>query len=230
MSGRQDDARSLASPLWRAAARVLLALGSLSALVRWGVGPVASVAAVTFIVGVSVGIMIDLKTVGRAVRLAALATGLLLTGSAMLAGLTWSDVVLLVPLLALGGLLLRRRPEESTETVTALEDPPAIFLPDLDAQAAALPALSDDELCQWWRRTFTALGEAGTAGQRLDVVRARQLYLDEIERRHPTELRAWLASGARAAGNPMPFLTRRQGSGLQPLDGPSDSASGDARP
>src|SRR6478735_1039458 len=175
MRGRQDDARLLASPLWRTAARLLLVLGSLSALVRWGVGPVASVAAVTFIVGVSVGIMIDLKTVGRAARLAALATGLLLTGGAMLAGLTWSDLVLLVPLVALGGLLLTRRPEEVTETETCPEETPVISLPDLDSQASALPSLSDDELCQWWRRSFTVLGEAGTAGLRLDVVRARQL-------------------------------------------------------
>jgi len=40
-------------------------------------------------------------------------------------------------------------------------------------------------------------------------VEQRQLYLDEFERRNPTGLAEWLASGARAAGDPTRFIMRR---------------------
>lgn len=43
----------------------------------------------------------------------------------------------------------------------------------------------------------------------LRVVQQRQLYLDELERRNPAGLAAWLASGARAAGDPTRFIVPR---------------------
>jgi hypothetical protein len=42
------------------------------------------------------------------------------------------------------------------------------------------------------------------------VVAQRQVYLDEMERRSPSGLRAWLESGARAAGGPERFLGKRR--------------------
>jgi hypothetical protein len=41
----------------------------------------------------------------------------------------------------------------------------------------------------------------------MDAVAVRQRFLDEFERRNSSGLAAWLASGARAAGNPLPYLT-----------------------
>jgi len=41
------------------------------------------------------------------------------------------------------------------------------------------------------------------------VVQLRQRYLDELQRRCPQGVARWLASGARAAGNPMTYLESR---------------------
>ena len=71
---------------------------------------------------------------------------------------------------------------------------------------SSVRALSDAELCRAWRVSFGALDAAMTAGARARVVALRQSYLDEIDRRHPTGLAAWLSSGARAAGNPTRYL------------------------
>jgi hypothetical protein len=66
--------------------------------------------------------------------------------------------------------------------------------------------LDDDALCWAWRRSYVVLQRTHTAPRRLHVVEVRQAYLDELERRNAMGLSAWLASGARAAGNPSPFI------------------------
>ena len=71
---------------------------------------------------------------------------------------------------------------------------------------AAVPAtpsldrMTDPELCQAWRRSFRAL--EGSPADRLVVVQLRADYLDEMARRHPDRVEAWLAAGGRAAGGP----------------------------
>lgn len=228
-----DRARALVLRAWRRAAWATLVLGTACAAVTWGIGPAASAAAAVMIVGLSVGIMVDVRTLRRALHVAAVAAGVLLTAGAALASLSWSDVLLLGPLVASGWLLLAS-PSRSVEPDTAPASEEGTeelrtFL-DPECEQELLHALSDDELCRQWRFSFTALADASTPELRAEVVRARQLYLDEIERRHPRELQAWLASGARAAGNPMPFLGRSRGSGIESLEGPADSTPGDGRP
>jgi len=81
---------------------------------------------------------------------------------------------------------------------------PLTELPD----AAAVSGLDDRALCRAWRRSYVQLEGSMASSRREEVVGLRQLYLDELARRHPDEVRRWLASGARAAGNPLPFLER----------------------
>jgi hypothetical protein len=69
-------------------------------------------------------------------------------------------------------------------------------------------ALTDEELCQSWRASYTVLQHQHSAAQMAATVAERQTYLDELERRNPRGFAAWLASGARAPGNPLPYLTR----------------------
>lgn len=89
-------------------------------------------------------------------------------------------------------------------------------LPDADT----LGTLDDEALCRAWRRSFVHLSASRLPARRLEVVSLRQAYLDELARRHPTAVQHWLASGARAASNPMPFLEGRlEGA---PLDGRDD--------
>lgn len=75
----------------------------------------------------------------------------------------------------------------------------------------AVRQLSTQELCREWRRSFTALQLATGPEQQLHVVGVRQLYLDEMERRCPSALQAWLASGARAASGPERYLLQDPG-------------------
>jgi len=62
--------------------------------------------------------------------------------------------------------------------------------------------MSDLDLCRAWRRSFVLLERTTTARSRLLVVRMRASYLDELEQRGGDAFRAWLESGARAAGDP----------------------------
>ena len=73
-----------------------------------------------------------------------------------------------------------------------------------------LKSLDDDALCLAWRRSFLLLEEARSAVERLSIVEQRQKYLDELQQRSPEGVAAWLASGARASGNPFPYLIDHQ--------------------
>lgn len=81
-------------------------------------------------------------------------------------------------------------------------------VPRPEMPPATLRDLDDEELCLAWRRSFVQLQHATSASVRMLRVQQRQLILDELERRSPDGLAAWLASGCRAAGNPLPFLVR----------------------
>jgi hypothetical protein len=92
--------------------------------------------------------------------------------------------------------------------------------------ADGLHALDDGALCQAWRRSYVRLEASRAADVRLEVVRLRQVYLDELVRRHPAEVRQWLKSGARAAGNPLPFIRRPECQGGAPEDGGREDSRG----
>ncbi len=131
--------------------------------------------------------------------------------SAALAGATVAAYVVTVGLTsAWGGTLHRTRPATTTapptqETPTSTDD---------EADSPTLVAvtrdevrkMTDAELCHAWRRSFVALQRARGVHPRAIVVQNRQLLLDEVDERHPAGLRAWLSSGARAAGGPDRFI------------------------
>ncbi|TCC21584.1 hypothetical protein [Kribbella sindirgiensis] len=68
------------------------------------------------------------------------------------------------------------------------------------------PKHSTAALCKQWRDSYDALRDARTDNQRLRIVMERQRCLDELGRRDPEGLQAWLASAASAAGDPARFL------------------------
>lgn len=95
----------------------------------------------------------------------------------------------------------RERPEEGTGAETAGDKPfPTSML------TSWVQDLSDRELCMAWRAGFDALQSGPSAAGRAQIVALRQVYLDEIERRNPSALTAWLASEPRAAGSPDRYL------------------------
>jgi hypothetical protein len=67
-------------------------------------------------------------------------------------------------------------------------------------------ALSDEELCLEWRRSFVLIEHLADPRLTDHIARRRSGYLDEIERRHPRQFAQWLAAGARAASDPARFL------------------------
>jgi hypothetical protein len=146
----------------------------------------------------------------------------------LLAALGWSGAFLLLMVVApsaLASILLRAgRPELPADPVEAEDAAPADSAVPLDLplpgmrDVDAVRTLDDEALCHAWRRSFVRLESSRGAARRLEVVGLRQLYLDELERRHPAEVHEWLSSGARAAGNPLPFLVRRS---------PDDEAAAD---
>lgn len=75
-----------------------------------------------------------------------------------------------------------------------------------DATLEVPDVLEDADLCLAWCSSYVALQRAKTAESRLRLVTMRALYLDELERRNPSALAAWLSNGARAAAPPRAFV------------------------
>jgi hypothetical protein len=225
-------------------------LGLLCAFAMWGWGPVATISALmvpVFAVSMLTGARGIARSTGIAVRVSVAVVG----AGGFLVAFGWSGAAWLVFLVATSPfariLLLSRQLRISPgsplrwdptqwygENEPADEDPGLLPFPGAGGlktrvvltelpDADGLTALDDQEICVAWRRSYLQLEEPVPTGRRLEVVRLRQLYLDELSRRHPAELRRWLASGARAAGNPLPFLerpARSPASGEQTEDGP----------
>jgi hypothetical protein len=109
---------------------------------------------------------------------------------------------------------LRRRMRSAGPRATFSE--PFSREPPHESASAALPnvkvqEMTTAELCHAWRRSFLLLSSASSILERCRIVGRRQQYLDEFERRSPRGLRAWLASGARAAGSPERFIADHPG-------------------
>jgi hypothetical protein len=103
----------------------------------------------------------------------------------------------------------RSRLTPSSTRLAAMDAALAHTSPALrSAQELSEPAgLTDEQLCQAWCASYRALRDGSSGIQMMDAVAVRQCFLDEFERRNSRGLAAWLASGARAAGNPLPYLT-----------------------
>jgi hypothetical protein len=71
----------------------------------------------------------------------------------------------------------------------------------------AVHELDDRQLCTLWRQLFWQLVDQRSTEGVLSTVAWRQACLDELERRDPAAVRAWIDSGARASGGPERFLT-----------------------
>ncbi len=76
--------------------------------------------------------------------------------------------------------------------------------------------LDDAALCRAWQQSYFRLVSAETTAARLAVVRERQAYLDELQRRHAGVFASWLAGCPRASASPLRHLRearRQHGSG-----------------
>ncbi|WIX85213.1 hypothetical protein [Amycolatopsis sp. DG1A-15b] len=169
------------------------------------------------VLGLAVGILVAAvaphtaraaRTRITALRAGALAAAiffaLCFTVSGMLAtfgGWVTASLVVVCAVAALAAGLRRRAHRPAAGTVAAVTPPPP---------ARPVAALSTDELCTAWRRSYFQLLVSRDAQARRRLVQRRQDYLDEIERRDRSGFLRWLADGARAGGDPGPYLTTRR--------------------
>lgn len=194
--------------------------GLFCAIASWGLGgivlSVVILATATAILASSVWGADGRSAVPGIIRVS-LGTGLITPAAVGLIAIFKFAGVLMVLVLAattprLVSLVKARRQAQGDHRVTPPEPAtprgPATSLaggPAADP-ARELGSLGDAALCWAWRRSFRLLEAATSAAERLSVVEQRQQYLDELTRRSPEGVAAWLASGARASGNPLPYL------------------------
>ncbi|WP_322937747.1 hypothetical protein [Nocardioides bizhenqiangii] len=69
------------------------------------------------------------------------------------------------------------------------------------------PPATDEELCRAWCASYGALHSTTSRRKLLRIVEERAGHLDEMEKRNPGTVAAWVASGATAADNPLPYLS-----------------------
>jgi hypothetical protein len=97
-----------------------------------------------------------------------------------------------------------RQPARSPASRVVPNDRP-VFL--TDTWMTQPPTTMDGPaLCLAWRKTSTMLRRELALPVVETLVRRRQDLLDEMERRNGAGFRAWLASGARAAGDPSRYI------------------------
>jgi hypothetical protein len=203
-----------------------LVVGLCFALARWGWQPLLAFAVtVGFILFVIVAVVTEGATRPGRLVVAGLVAGVVPCAAAgFVAVLGWAGVLVVLALLGLAASALPARPRlpkawrrSSADTRPSWEDPdPAqemqlgttslLVLPGPDAKV-----LDDAELCLAWRRSFVRLEAAASTVARLAIVQERETYLDELQRRHAQGFATWLRAGARASGNPLPYL--KAGSG-----------------
>lgn len=85
-------------------------------------------------------------------------------------------------------------------------DSPLDTAPDWSPTLTVPTHLSDQDLCLAWESSSRALRRCTTPNARLEVVRVRQACLDELERRQPEAVRAWVLAGADPDSSPARYL------------------------
>lgn len=208
---------------WRCACCVLAAAGTGVAVLEWS--PLLAALAVLLAWGSAVAVLLAVSAAWGAARPDGRAAGrslvarALLPGSGAVAALAGAGLspaltlLVLIPVALTCPLLVSRlRPRAgATPAPAALAGPVPGPVPEVRPGPldAALGSLSDVELCHLWRRTFWQLRAQDTPDGLVELVALRQACLDELTRRNPAAVHAWLGSGARASGGPERFWAGR---------------------
>jgi hypothetical protein len=220
---RRDDSRQRHGSVWHRFADGTATVGLVCAGFAWGWQGLWQALSVVVVLAVTVLGSIwcgyDRRTGSRAGRLT-LVAGLLMVGAAgLITVLPGPGMLVLLALMATAPPVTARlrlhlgRGADRTGTERTAEDAvemlPLVVAAGFGGSTPGedLSALDDDVLCLAWRRSYLMLGRSTSSSDRLAVVMQRQWYLDELHRRSPGGLTAWLDSGGRASGNPLPYLT-----------------------
>jgi hypothetical protein len=190
--------------VWRAFAGLFLAVGMMLACLALPANLLVVVIMLALLIGTTTGVTHSTCAqsagtpvgAGRSAALGVLASAatLAVAGFAVILSV---GVIGLVLVLGLGspqalrwcGRRVRRSPQE---------------------KGGELLTRSTAELCRQWQATYSSLRDASTPAARLRIVEIRQRCLDELERRDPAGLSAWLASTASAGGDPSRYLNHTE--------------------
>lgn len=189
--------------VWRAFAGLFLAVGMMLACLALPANLLVVIIMLALLIGTTTGVTHStcVQSAGRPIGAARSAALGVLASAATLAVAGFAvilsvGVIGLVLVLGLGSpqvlrwcrTRLRRSPQETSELLTR----------------------STAELCLQWQATYSSLRDASTPAARLRIVEIRQRCLDELERRDPAGLSAWLASTASAGGDPSRYLNHTE--------------------
>ncbi len=209
--------------LWNATAGVTVVLGSVCALLTWGRAVWLYGLVCCILLALVLASLIDVPVL-RPVGAAARAIACTVAAAGLVAMIGWAGVAWVLVMGATHPALERRLGRSvgasgpvGADAGNSRLEVVAVPLGDEESGTvtrAALPdpdgitSLDDETLCQAWRLSFLQLATCRLPARRLEIVHLRQVYLDELARRHPAAVRRWLASGARAASNPKPFVDK----------------------
>ena len=209
--------RSVLDRLWRAYVLALTGVGLVSAALTWGwAGPASALLGVAVLAALVRCCLPELpgRLTARTIADVGLTAGAwTVAGAGLLAALRLTGMFLLL-LAVVGHPAVRRRLGGGTPAPVVTTLPPVEAEPVTSAPLPrdSLSDLEDEALCQAWRRSFRLLESTTHVEERASLAELRGKYLDELDRRHPDGVSRWLASGARAAGNPLPYLADSDGS------------------
>ena len=222
---RRFRRKSRASSVWSVCAHVTVAVGLVCAVARWGwVGPISAALLLAIMVASGAAAMLatDTRELPR-MMLTGLVAGVGLTAMGGLVAVFEVTGLCVVLLVVATSPAVHARVRRVWRSLTGTSDAAAEAGPRVEVHstredvqlphAAPLPedlgSLDDVALCLTWRRSFLLLQAARSVEDRMIVVEQRRRCLEELERRCPGGVEAWLSSGARASGNPLPFLGDR---------------------
>ena len=228
LGGARRTSRAWTSCAWAAAAT-----GVVCALLRWGwAGPVSGMLLVGMCGAATAASLLWIPGRPAAAKIAwiGFVAGVAPTaavGLVVVLGTTGLLVVLLVvgtapPVKAAARVLCHTATDTPDNVPVDLPPPPPSMVPGVDSPSGEswsldwLASLDDGSLCLAWRQSFLLLEAAQTLDDTMAVVRNRERCLDELQRRCPVGVETWLSSGARAPGNPLPFLSNRPHSPAKP--------------
>jgi hypothetical protein len=211
--------------IWSTAAAVVLAAGTLMAILA-----VPATAMVVIAAGTAAGACVarnlldeqqSAHTPGRRyveIGLLGFAAGLAVTG--LVGGIGAAGVLLIMlvgasspPVVRLAGRRLpglKGRPPAvpkgteapnrapGTETVAPVIELPGVMATD----TVAVRELSDAKLIHAWQLSYVVLQHSRRAPDLAAIADLRRRYLDELERRDPAGFDTWMQNGPRAASNP----------------------------
>jgi hypothetical protein len=202
---------------WKTASGLLVAIGVAAALMMLPVSIDLVVFGMTAAIAGSIRFSLDLAADHPARRAAytavpvavgAGAIAVALCGYAATAGV--GAVALIAVVAATSPATVSRLSHHDVEAgpTNVIDSTPPPTYQSAPEEQQPLGDLSDLELCTAWRRSYLALQRATSPAERLQIVKDRQSFLDELERRGPNQLAEWLHTGARAAGDPSKHFRR----------------------